>query len=151
MSTFYEMTEVDQSSANRLSFLHGLCFMKGWTAEDFIRMGDDGSRRIFVFRHDTELIGLAVFSAVCDEAEILSVCIAPEFRNKGNARALLTEAFNQLSGGGIERFFLEVSAANSAAIALYQTLRFEVMGRRKNYYLDPDGRRQDALTMCRTL
>ena len=49
---------------------------------------------------------------------------------------------------GIETLTLEVRVSNEAAIALYDRLGYEQIGRRPNYYTDP---REDALIMRKEL
>jgi len=55
-----------------------------------------------------------------------------------------------LADQGSEAVFLEVSELNEAAIGLYQSEGFRVMGRRRHYYSTPNGP-ADALTMRRDL
>ena len=50
-----------------------------------------------------------------------------------------------------QRAFLEVSAENPAAIALYDLAGFRTEGRRRGYYAPPQGARIDALVMARDL
>jgi ribosomal-protein-alanine N-acetyltransferase len=61
--------------------------------------------------------------------------------------AALTTAAKQ----GVTRVFLDVAADNVAALALYESLGFAEVGRRKSYYargLDP---RMDAIMMARDI
>ena len=44
--------------------------------------------------------------------------------------------------------FLEVRANNHAAQVLYTDLGYRVSGRRRAYYPNPDGSREDALVLC---
>jgi ribosomal-protein-alanine N-acetyltransferase len=66
------------------------------------------------------------------ENEILNLAVAPAYRRRGVARALL-EA--ELAASGAWR--LEVRESNAAARALYRTLGFRESGHRKNYYCNP--------------
>jgi [ribosomal protein S18]-alanine N-acetyltransferase len=51
----------------------------------------------------------------------------------------------------VARIFLEVSAENPAAIALYQKLGYLQTGKRLRYYQPPAGPSIDALIMSVTL
>lgn len=93
-----------------------------------------------------EPIACCVMSQLFDEAEILDVAVAPAWRRRGIARALLQRLIAELPDG-IARVLLDVRASNAPARALYKSLGFTEDGVRKNYYPAPDGRREDAVLM----
>lgn len=69
-----------------------------------------------------------------DEAEILSIGVAPTARRQGAARALMAAALEDARAEGMRAMFLEVDADNHAARALYDGLGFYLVGRRRGYY-----------------
>ena len=79
----------------------------------------------------------AVRSLGGGESELLQVEVEAGYRRRGLARRLLEAA---LEG----TVFLEVRAGNAGAIALYGTVGFVEVGRRKGYYAGPV---EDALVM----
>lgn len=87
--------------------------------------------------------GFAFWRSLGEEAEILSIGVAPRFRQSGGAKALLAEVIERARGEGVRKLFLEVDVANLAAASLYQGLGFEKIGRRKRYYRNGG----DALVM----
>ena len=56
-----------------------------------------------------------VCSRVCDEMEILTICIEPQYRQKGMATAFLNHLFQYAEQHQIKRIFLEVSVENKNA------------------------------------
>jgi ribosomal-protein-alanine N-acetyltransferase len=78
-----------------------------------------------------------------DEAEILTVAVAPSARRRGIGTLLLDQARDRLAAAGATVLFLEVSVKNTAGIALYTRFGFAVAGRRRRYYSDGS----DALVM----
>ncbi len=78
-----------------------------------------------------------------DEAELLRIVVLPEARRTGLARALIAAGTSWLEARGARRLFLEVSARNHAAEALYRGQGFVTCGRRRGYY-GPD---EDALLL----
>lgn len=70
------------------------------------------------------------------EAELLRIAVAPRTRGRGLGRALLEACQRELAAEGMARLFLEVRAANAAAIRLYATCGWKPCGRRPKYYAD---------------
>ena len=90
--------------------------------------------------------GIVWFSVVQDEAEIIDIRVSEAYRRRGVGESLLTQCIEKFRSFEIRTVFLEVSASNTAALALYEKLGFVTMGRRENYYKTAAGR-EDALTM----
>ncbi len=83
---------------------------------------------------ETLTVGFVVTRRVAvDELEILNLAVAPAWRRRGVARALLRRVLEDRRG----RVFLEVRESNSAARSLYATAGFREIGVRQNYYHDP--------------
>ena len=91
--------------------------------------------------------GMALGRMAADEAEILALAVIPERRRSGIGRLLLAQAQAQAAAAGARVVFLEVSARNAAARALYAAGGYREVGRRTRYY--PDG--TDALVLARPL
>jgi polysaccharide biosynthesis protein PslH len=66
------------------------------------------------------------------EREILSLAVSPTMRRRGVALRLLEHELERGEGS----WFLEVRESNAAAIALYESVGFRRVGRRKEYYND---------------
>ncbi|HVY17058.1 MAG TPA: GNAT family N-acetyltransferase [Rhodopila sp.] len=80
--------------------------------------------------------GLILLRVAADEAEILTLAVAPESRRRGVGHGLLQAAIGLLAEHGIRLLFLEVGVMNTAALALYASAGFEEVGRRRGYYAD---------------
>ncbi|EEW26756.1 ribosomal protein S18-alanine N-acetyltransferase [Rhodobacter ferrooxidans] len=94
--------------------------------------------------------GFLLGRVIADEAELLTLAVAPEARRQGIAAALLAEFLAQSTARGAETAFLEVAADNRAALGLYHAAGFTAVGRRRGYYTSPEGRAIDALVLrCR--
>jgi ribosomal-protein-alanine N-acetyltransferase len=92
------------------------------------------------------IVGYVIAMAVLDQAEILNVAVAPEYRGGGLGGGLLDAALLEVERRGAESVFLEVRVSNAAAKALYASRGFVEVSRRKNYYRTPV---EDALVMQR--
>lgn len=85
---------------------------------------------------DSVIIGYVVLSVVGDEAEILSIATAKDFRRKGCAKLLIKEGFRLIKESKVKKIFLEVRQDNICAINFYRGLGFKIIAERKNYYKD---------------
>ena len=82
----------------------------------------------------TRTSGFAIGRVVLDEAELLTLLVAPQHRRQGHARALLADFAGTARDRGARMAFLEVAADNDAARALYEAAGWRVSGRRRGYY-----------------
>lgn len=96
------------------------------------------------------IIGFMVNHVVLDECHLLDLNIIPNQQRKGYAKAALSWLVKLLSTKAIKTIFLEVRASNQGAIQLYQSMGFEQIGVRENYYPTDLGR-EAALVMKKLL
>ena len=86
-------------------------------------------------RVDGELVGYAGIARLGRRApyeyEIHTIGVAKTHQGQGIGRALLSRLLDIASGGVV---FLEVRTDNTAAIGLYESFGFAVVGVRKRYY-----------------
>ncbi len=80
------------------------------------------------------LVGFVVSRIAADQAEILSIAVASDFRGAGLARRLLDVHLRRLAGYGVATVFLEVDEHNAPARRLYAGFGFAKVGRRESYY-----------------
>lgn len=80
--------------------------------------------------------GLLLARVAADEAEVLTLAVAPEARRSGVARCLLAGAMATAREHGARLMLLEVAVGNDAALALYRAAGFVEAGRRARYYAD---------------
>ena len=78
--------------------------------------------------------GFLLGRSVSDEAELLTLAVAPEARRMGVARALLAEFAHTSHARGAREAFLEVASDNAPAIALYASAGWQRAGTRRDYY-----------------
>ena len=102
-------------------------------------------------RSGRKVIGFAVSRMAADEAEILSIAVAANYRGRGLSRNLLLTHLGHLAGRGVRTVFLEVEENNQAARRLYDGTGFAVTGRRERYYRHPGGEQLNAVLMRRDL
>lgn len=132
-----------------LAALHARAFRTPppWTTADFDSLLADPLVFLLVEGDAGFLLG----RTVAGEAEILTLAVAPDARRLGLGRKLVARFLYQARLRGAEYAFLEVSAENAPALALYESAGFIPAGRRRGYYQTPEGQRTDALVLRRDL
>lgn len=116
-----------------------------WSAGNFIDSIHAGYSA-WVYEVGGEIIGHVVMMVALDEAHLLNITIAPNWRGQGLGKALLRHAMNAGRLLHVRTLYLEVRPSNPAAIKLYEKLGFEAFALRKGYYPAKEGR-EDALVM----
>jgi [ribosomal protein S18]-alanine N-acetyltransferase len=145
------IAEAKPGDAAMLAALHAGAFARGWGESEFERLLAESAVTAHVARAgERGPIGFLLSRSAGDEAEILTVAVAPAERGRGIARALLARHLGRLAARGIRRVFLEVDDANRAALRLYARAGFREVGRRQGYYQRPQGA-GTALTLRRDL
>jgi ribosomal-protein-alanine N-acetyltransferase len=94
----------------------------------------------------TGLVGYLIISRYVDAWHVMNVAVAPEWRRRGVAVALMERLFEVTAGDDRRGYTLEVRVSNTGAIKLYERLGFKSRGIRRGYYTD---NREDALIMWR--
>ncbi|HEY6439197.1 MAG TPA: GNAT family N-acetyltransferase [Acetobacteraceae bacterium] len=87
--------------------------------------------------------GMLLGRITVDEAEVLTLAVAPLERRQGIATGLLRATTERVRAHGGTAMFLEVAIGNAPALALYRREGFIEVGRRRHYYSDSS----DALVL----
>ncbi|MGH3915339.1 MAG: ribosomal protein S18-alanine N-acetyltransferase [Pseudonocardiaceae bacterium] len=111
-----------------------------WSPNAFLQALAAGHHYVAA-REGGSLIGYAGLARVGAEAEVHTLAVDPGHQGRGIGRALLRALLGHAAGATV---FLEVRTDNEAAIALYRSEGFTVIGTRRGYYR-PSG--ADAFTM----
>jgi ribosomal-protein-alanine N-acetyltransferase len=133
------LSEAGPRDAAAIAQLHAASFHRGWSDTEIERMLLD--RHVLAHRavSGRALAGFILSRMVVDEAEILSVAVAPRSRSRGLARRLLDLHLRRLAGLGTRSVFLEVEEGNEPALRLYRRAGFRQVGRREGYYQESRG------------
>lgn len=131
-----------------LAALHRACFSAPppWSDADFAGLlAQPGT---FLLGGET---GFVLGRVAADEAELLTLAVAPEARRRGIGRDLLSGFETEAAKRGARAGFLEVAEANVAARALYEGAGWQQAGKRRGYIALPGGSRADALVLRKPL
>ncbi len=94
------------------------------------------------------IVGFVICQIVLDEATLFNIAIDPIFQGKGLGKQLLRELIEQLRAKKIATLWLEVRESNLPAQKLYDSLGFNEVTIRKNYYPTQMGGRENAVVMA---
>ena len=137
-------TEMKAEHVPQVAALEKLCFADPW-GEMSIASELQSIWSYWVVAIDGEqLVGYIGSQSSIDETDIMNMAVHPDWRRRGIAEKLITCLIEELKKRGSHALMLEVRASNAPAIALYEKLGFQQVGRRKNYYRNP---KEDALIL----
>jgi [ribosomal protein S18]-alanine N-acetyltransferase len=139
--------------AAAIAAIHRELFDPPWERDGLRRLLELTAVRAFVAEAGPGqmLAGFVLGRVAADEAEILSIGVAPAWQRRGLGGQLAVELAASLVRSGVQRLFLEVAADNAPALALYLRQGFRSVARRKGYYERRDEPAADALVLAKTL
>ena len=127
--------------------LQAACFPDPWTELDISEILSTPACVGLICQIRQQPVGFSLNYVHPGESEILSIGVAPSFRQQGIAHYMLSHLYDICQQKNSQRLFLEVAADNQPALALYQQQGFDQIGERPNYYKNADGKRLDALIL----
>jgi tRNA threonylcarbamoyladenosine biosynthesis protein TsaB len=131
--------------------LHAASFDRPWTAKEWQTLMAMPGARASLAGRGAKPESVILIRQAAGEAEILTLCTAPDARRKGLAQELLASETARLRAEGTDSLFIEVAVSNEPALGLYRRAGFTEKGRRSNYYERPGGRHEDAIIMRKQL
>lgn len=137
-------TEMKAEHVPQVAQLEKLCFADPWSEMSIAsELRNIWSYWVVALDGD-EVVGYIGSQSSCDETDIMNIAVHPDCRRRGIAESLIDNLIKELKNRGSHALMLEVRVSNDPAIALYEKLGFQQVGRRKNYYRNP---KEDALIL----
>ncbi len=120
-------------------------FVTPWTRAAFCyEIEQNKVARCTTMRSAGRVVGYLCLWEIGHEIHITNLAVHPELRRRGVGRKLLALAMAEGVARGVTLAFLEVRPTNAQALKLYESLGFQIIGRRTGYYFDTG---EDALVM----
>lgn len=108
-----------------------------WNAQMVLGELTADYNRYFVATSETgQIVGYGGIALALDDADVHTIGVAEQCKRRGIGRELMNHMWEQSISAGVRRMFLEVREDNAPAIALYNSLGFETIGKREHYYND---------------
>ena len=139
-----EIIRMNESHVSQIAELEKLCFSDAWS-ENSIRSELTNKLSLWLVAVDCDRVaGYIGSQTVLGWADMMNLCVSPDYRRQGIGEKLTVELERQLREEKVECLTLEVRVSNAPAIALYEKLGFRQVGKRPRYYEKP---REDALIL----
>ncbi|HBP37931.1 MAG TPA: ribosomal-protein-alanine N-acetyltransferase [Clostridiales bacterium] len=133
-----------------LVLLEQTCFAMPWSEQSLRQeLADNPAARCLVAEApDGFLAGYVAYWSVLDEGQVTNLAVHPAWRRRGIGRRLLLAMISLAAAEHLSGLVLEVRAGNQAARGLYESVGFQPIGQRKEYYAN---NREDAIIMFKNI
>ena len=144
----YEILSMTEAHVAAITRLERECFSDPWS-ETSVRSEIHNPLSLWlVAASGGQLLGYIGSQSAAGESDLMNLAVAPEYRGRGIASALITRLERELICRGNTALTLEVRDSNMQAIRLYERMGFVCVGIRPKYYFHP---REDARIMRKEL
>jgi ribosomal-protein-alanine N-acetyltransferase len=113
-------------------------FVQPWSRRLFTDELAQPGRRYVVADDAGTVCGYGGIMLAGEEATVLTMAVAPDYRERGLASLLLMELVEMARRQDVRHLTLEVRESNLPALELYRKFGFEPAGIRKGYYTTED-------------
>lgn len=145
MITYVKMEE---RHIDGIAQLEQICFSDPWSANSIRYELTNPLSYWLVAECDGKVVGYIGSQTVIDSTDMMNIAVAPDYRRMGIAQQMIALLIDELKNREVTSLMLEVRVSNDSAIALYQKLGFEQVGRRPGYYHNP---KEDAYVLRKEL
>ena len=139
-----QLIPMDSRHVAQVAALEKQCFSDPWSESSVASELSNPLSAWLVAMDGDALAGYVGSQSVMGESDMMNIAVDAHYRRQGIAQALVKELVAQLKEKGNHSLTLEVRISNQPAIALYEKLGFEQVGKRPNYYRNP---KEDALIL----
>lgn len=138
---------LEERDAHPVALIEEATFSMPWHEDSFIRLAQQDHELYVVAEADGAVIGCCGATMAADEGYVNNVVVAEMYRGRGIGTFMLDAVLKLARSYDVVRFALDVRRSNAAAIKMYESLGFQAVGSRPDFYHKPA---EDALVMCLT-
>ena len=142
-----QVVTMAEEHISALAQLERECFSDPWSEKALTEELSNPNAVFHVALIDGEVAGYVGMLHVLDEGDICNVAVFDRFRRKGVASALIQHLVDYGVENQLSFITLEVRESNIGAQKFYETMGFETIGVRKNFYDNP---KEHAILMNKT-
>ena len=142
-----QVVTMAEEHISALAQLEKECFADTWSEKALAEELTNPNAVFRVALIDEEVAGYVGMLHVLDEGDICNVAVFDKFRRRGVATALIQHLVDYAVENQLSFITLEVRESNMGAQKFYETMGFETIGIRKNFYDNP---KEHAILMNKT-
>ena len=142
-----QVVTMAEEHISALAQLEKECFADPWSEKALAEELTNPNAVFRVALIDEEVAGYVGMLHVLDEGDICNVAVFDKFRRRGVATALIQHLVDYAVENQLSFITLEVRESNMGAQKFYETMGFETIGIRKNFYDNP---KEHAILMNET-
>ena len=142
-----QVVTMAEEHISALAQLEKECFANPWSEKALAEELTNPNAVFRVALIDEEVAGYVGMLHVLDEGDICNVAVFDKFRRRGVATALIQHLVDYAVENQLSFITLEVRESNMGAQKFYETMGFETIGIRKNFYDNP---KEHAILMNKT-
>lgn len=146
MSNDIVVRRMDINDVSEVTNIEQECFSLPWSENSFRDSLEKPYAIFYVAETNNQIIGYVGVYQMTDECDITNVAVSSKYRRKGVGRKLLEAVEEYAINNSIQSITLEVRESNYSAIKLYEIMKYENVGIRKNFYEKPT---ENAIIMVR--
>ena len=149
----WRLHPITEADLDQIVAIERHSFEAPWPRRIFLQELPNGNSSNYAVRHHSpalskDIIGYICYRVFSGKMNISKVAVALEWRGQGIASWMITACLRRAVKNGAGAAFLEVRCSSISAVKLYLKVGFDIVEKRKNYYLNP---KEDALVMMKTL
>ncbi len=132
-----QIVRMKEEHVAQIAALEQACFSMPWSYNSIFTELSNELSLWLVAEEDETVLGYIGSQTVVGESDMLNVAVAAESRRRGIGRQLVEALCDALRAEKSTCLTLEVRASNEAAKKLYESLGFQLIGKRPRYYTKP--------------
>lgn len=129
--------EMSLKDIEQVSCIEESIFSIPWSKTSFEDSMNSKNTLFLIAEKENEIAGYLGMYLFGEEADISNVAVSKTHRRQRIARMLLEKGLIQMKERGVKNVTLEVRETNIPAIRLYESMGFQEVGIRKDYYKEP--------------
>ncbi len=129
--------EMEFTDLEEVIAIENSLFSVPWSENGFFSFMLRDDTMFLVAEEEGAIVGYCGVVMVINEGDITNVAVSSNRQGRGIGRQLVQALIQKTQERGVTQLHLEVRESNQRAISLYQSLGFEQVGIRPDYYEEP--------------
>jgi len=145
MKKNFLIRQFEETDLEEIIHINQTCLPENYSSSFFLDIYQKFPKTFLIATADKKVVGYLMFRIeigfsnskrfkISRKGHLISLAIQAEYRGRGIASNLLSEALRKISEYDISECYLEVRVSNKTAIDLYKRLKFKITRTLHGYY-----------------